>query len=171
MMSHDLYAEMFHREIVKQEEEQKRRKLVQEHQEEVEELQQKLRDAAVEHNNEKIRMIWAQHDDEVTRVNVIFLLACIYLHLLLFSASFFIFAMDKSIIYLISWFMIVSLGGSAPSQYLNGVLSLLRRTAARATQISSCRLVWLSLQVTVAASTACLSFSKAESHGRTPRLY
>lgn len=64
MMSYDLDAEVFHREIVKQEQEQLRRMLAARHEEEMERLQQYMREMEIEHNNEKIRMRW-EHAEEV----------------------------------------------------------------------------------------------------------
>ena len=64
MVSHDLEAEVFHREVVKQEQEQLRRKLVAQHEEEIERLRWIIKEKEVEHNNEKIRMRW-EHAEEV----------------------------------------------------------------------------------------------------------
>lgn len=64
MMSCDLDAEVFHREIVKQEQEQLRRNLAARHEGEMERLQQHMREMEIEHNNEKIRMRW-EHAEEV----------------------------------------------------------------------------------------------------------
>ncbi|CAN0358376.1 unnamed protein product [Laminaria digitata] len=64
MMQHDLYAEGFHRDIVIQEEAQKRRKLVEKYEGEIRRLREQLEAALLEYNNDKIRMRW-EHADEV----------------------------------------------------------------------------------------------------------
>ncbi|CAN0274328.1 unnamed protein product, partial [Ectocarpus sp. 6 AP-2014] len=64
MMNHDLLAEVFHREIVKQEEAQKRRKQQEAHEAEVLALRDELHAVQMSHNNEKIKMRW-EHADEV----------------------------------------------------------------------------------------------------------
>ncbi|CBJ32807.1 hypothetical protein Esi_0376_0006 [Ectocarpus siliculosus] len=67
MMNHDLLAEVFHREIVKQEEAQKRRKQLEAHEAEVLALRDELHAVQMSHNNEKIKMRW-EHADELARV-------------------------------------------------------------------------------------------------------
>lgn len=64
MMNHDLLAEVFHREIVKQEEAQKRKKLSEQHDKECQQLREELEALTLAHNNEKIRIRW-EHADEV----------------------------------------------------------------------------------------------------------
>lgn len=65
MMNHDLLAEVFHREIVKQEEAQQRRKLQEAHEAEILALRDELHAVQMNHNNEKIKMRW-EHADEVS---------------------------------------------------------------------------------------------------------
>ncbi|CAM9108729.1 unnamed protein product, partial [Pylaiella littoralis] len=67
MMHHDLLAEGFHREIVKQEEAQKRRKLTEAHDAETKRLKEGNRILKLDHNNEKVKMRW-DHADELARV-------------------------------------------------------------------------------------------------------
>ncbi|CAN0015190.1 unnamed protein product [Ectocarpus sp. 12 AP-2014] len=67
MMNHDLLAEVFHREIVKQEEAQKRRKQQEAHEAEILALRDELHAVQMSHNNEKIKMRW-EHADELARV-------------------------------------------------------------------------------------------------------
>ena len=74
MASHDLEAEVFHREIVKQEQEQLRRKLVAQHEEEIERLRRIIKEKEAEHNNVMVRMRWerakeaAHHEEEIERL-------------------------------------------------------------------------------------------------------
>lgn len=64
MMNHDLLAEVFHREIHKQEEAQERKKLVEKHDAGFQQLQEEMTALKLAHDNEKIRMRW-EHADEV----------------------------------------------------------------------------------------------------------
>ena len=64
MMEHDLLAEVFHREVVKQEEAQARRKLTEAHDAEVQRLRDEIQGLKLDHDNEKIKMRW-EHADEV----------------------------------------------------------------------------------------------------------
>lgn len=66
MMNHDLLAEVFHREIVKQEEAQRRKKLSEQHDTELQQLQEDMKALKLAHDNEKIRIRW-EHADEVGR--------------------------------------------------------------------------------------------------------
>eukprot|EP00752_Nemacystus_decipiens_P016426 g14683.t1 len=67
MMNHDRLSEVFHREIVKQEEAQKRKKLSEQKDAECLELREEIEALKLAHNNEKIRIRW-EHADELARV-------------------------------------------------------------------------------------------------------
>lgn len=77
MMNHDLLAEVFHREIVKQEEAQKRRKQQETHEAEILALRDELHAVQMSHNNEKIKMRW-EHADEVRGGGLFFFVACVF---------------------------------------------------------------------------------------------
>lgn len=64
MMNHDRLSEVFHREIVKQEEAQKRKKLSEKNDAECLKLREENEALKLAHNNEKIRIRW-EHADEV----------------------------------------------------------------------------------------------------------
>ena len=74
MASHDLEAEVFHREIVKEEQEQLRRKLVAQYEEEIERLRWIIKEKEAAHNNVMVRMRWerakeaAQDKEEIERL-------------------------------------------------------------------------------------------------------